>query len=186
MSENFSRGLVRTEAKQYIRWRRREDNLTNCPVSSGLTQGSGACTSTALRTFKAQDRRGGTGCFHGLTDGAAHSPTSGCSAACSHPCAAPPHTRLLPRGWGGGGSDETCALRSFPHLGRYTTPPCRVASVPPRRPSTPPQAGVQSPGTRRCSSCLLKCLSGRTHEPQVRTEMPYELQLKLSPSRTTC
>lgn len=59
MSENFSRGLVRTEAKQYIRWRRREDNLTNCPVSSGLTQGSGACTSTALRTFKAQDRRGG-------------------------------------------------------------------------------------------------------------------------------
>lgn len=39
MSENFSRGLVRTEAKRYIRWSGREDNLTNCPVSSGLTQG---------------------------------------------------------------------------------------------------------------------------------------------------
>lgn len=184
MSENFSRGLVRTEAKKYIRWRRREDNLTNCPVSSGLTQGVQVRVLPRLSAHF-QGTGAGTGCFHGLTDGAPHSPTSGCSAACSHPCAAPPHTRLLPRG-AGGGSDETCALRSFPHLGRYTTPPCRVASVPPRRPSTPPQAGVQSPGTRRCSSCPLKCLSVRTHEPQVRTEMPYELQLKLSPSRTTC
>lgn len=55
-------------------------------------------------------------------------------------------------------------------------------------PSTPfpGAAGTQSPGTPRGSPCLLKVLSARPPEPRVGTQVPDDLQVKLSPPGTRC